>query len=382
MDNIDDRKMIKERSKNFAVELWGLISDRVEKRNALEVVEKDDTPPPKLEVANKWVLRILFTFPFILVGLFLTSFFWDFEGITATVLGFELSFEGLFSILSISGLIGYATNWIAITMLFKPSQKRPLMGHGLIPAQKDRIAFRLARAVSEDLINPEIIKKKIHESQAISKYREKATEYVRSIIDEPGFRSDLKALTVDYVDEMVADAEVRASIAKTIIEQVENSLESNSIERVALKAYSFIKGQETQELIEEALTKLPGNVEKGLNKMDEFLDTLPDRIDSNSDIIEDIVTNLLYKLINQLDVHHLVEDNLKQYDEQRLEMLIKNASNDQLQYIQYLGAVLGTVGGFVIWEPVASIIVLATFCGAFFLADSIIFASQKKKLKA
>ena len=382
MDNIDDQKMIKERSKNFAFELWGLISDRVEKKNALEVIEKDQTPPPKLEVANKWVLRILFVFPFILLGLFVTSFFWDFEGVSATIFGVELSFEGLFSILSISGLIGYATNWIAITMLFKPSQKRPLMGHGLIPAQKDRIAFRLARAVSEDLINPEIIKKKIHDSQAISKYREKATEYVRSIIDEPGFRSDLKTLTVDYVDEMIADAEVRTSIAKAIIEQVENSLESNSIERVALKAYSYIKGQETQEIIEEALTKLPGNVEKGLNKMDEFLDTLPDRIDSNSDVIEDIVTNILYKLINQLDVHHLVEDNLRQYDEQRLEMLIKNASNDQLQYIQYLGAVLGTVGGFVIWEPVASLVVLASFCGIFFLADSIIFTAQKKRLNA
>ena len=70
------------------------------------------------------------------------------------------------------------------------------------------------------------------------------------------------------------------------------------------------------------------------------------------------MTSLLYKLINQLDVHALVEDNLRQYDEQRLEKLIKNASNDQLQYIQYLGAVLGTLGGFIIWKPIGSLLLL------------------------
>ena len=80
----------------------------------------------------------------------------------------------MLKVLTISGLIGFMTNWVAIKMLFRPTYKRPILGQGLIPAQKDRIAYRLARAVSEDLINPEMIKKKIQESQAISRYREKA----------------------------------------------------------------------------------------------------------------------------------------------------------------------------------------------------------------
>lgn len=255
-------------------------------------------------------------------------------------------------------MIGFLTNWLAIKMLFRPTKKRPILGQGLIPAQKERIAYRLAVAVSEDLINPEIIKKKIHESQAITKYREKATDYIKAIIDDPEFRLELKKLVVSYVDEMVADPEIRGTLAKTVIEQIEGAIEQNSFERVALKAYSFLKGQEMQDLVEEALNKVPGGVEKGLDKMDTFLDDLPNRIDKHSSTIEDIVTSLLYKLINQLDVHSLVEDNLRQYDEKRLEIMIKNASNDQLRYIQYLGAVLGTLGGFVIWQPLASLAVL------------------------
>ncbi len=359
MKEIEEKNIITENSKKYASKLWGLITTQIERQSEELEVTTNHLPPPKMETNKKWLIKLLFIFPvFLLIG-FGISFIWDFTGLSTTLFGFDISFEGLLRILCISGLIGFLTNWLAIKMLFRPTHRRPILGQGLIPAQKERIAFRLAKAVSEDLINPEIIKKKIHESQAIAKYREKATDYIRTIIDDPSFRGDLKGLVVEYVDEMIADPEVRATLAQTVIKQIEGAIEQNSFERVALKAYSFLKGQEMQDLVEEALIKVPIGVEKGLEKLDKFLDDLPDKIDKHSGTIEDVVTSLLYKLINQLDVHALVEDNLRQYDEKRLEILIKNASNDQLQYIQYLGAVLGTLGGFVIWQPIASLIVLS-----------------------
>ncbi len=127
-----------------------------------------------------------------------------------------------------------------------------------------------------------------------------------------------------------------------------------------------------QDLVESALVKLPTGIEHGLNKMDTFLDNLPQKLDEHGSVIEEMVTNLLYKLINQLDVPALVEDNLRHYDEKKLENLIKNASNDQLQYIQYLGAVLGTFGGFIIWEPIASIVLLTIIIGSTITADQLI----------
>tara|TARA_R110001599_G_scaffold184627_3_gene378377 strand:- start:12891 stop:14039 length:1149 start_codon:yes stop_codon:yes gene_type:complete len=353
-----EENIITERTKEYGKQFWGILQKQIEKQTDTEQSTVTRLSPPKKEGKYKILLKLLFLFPLLLIGTFVTSFYWDFNGVQTTVMGFSVEFEGLMRILSISGLIGFLTNWLAITMLFRPAKRRPIFGQGLVPAQKDRIAFRLAAAVSEDLINPDIIKQKIQQSNAISKYRAQATEYIREVIDDPEFRTDLKALAVNYVDEMVAQPEVRANIAESIIHQIENNIEENSFEKVALKAYSFIKGQEMQTLVEDALTKLPGGVEKGLDKLDSFLDTLPDKIDANSSTIENIVTSLLYKLINQLDVHALVEDNLREYDEQRLEKLIKNASNDQLQYIQYLGAVLGTLGGFIIWKPIGSLVLL------------------------
>ncbi|MEX0844063.1 MAG: DUF445 family protein [Balneolaceae bacterium] len=373
MKKEENLNTIKERSKDYGIRLWELLQYQIDKYSSPSEQSVPQVIPPRKTSEHKWLMNLLFAIPYILVAVFIFSFYWDFDGMSTEIFERTYIFEGLLRIVSISGLIGFLTNWLAITMLFRPTHQRPILGQGLIPAQKDRIAYRLSLAVSEDLINPEIIKRKIHDSQAIAKYREKATVYVKNIIDDPEFRENLKALVVSYVDEMIADPEVRSAIAKKLIQQIDEAIEENSFEKVALKAYSFLKGQEMQDLVESALIKLPTGIEHGLNKMDLFLDELPYKLDEHGSVIEEIVTTLLYKLINQLDVQALVEDNLRQYDEKKLEHLIKNASNDQLRYIQYLGAVLGTFGGFIIWEPVASIVLLAFIISSTILADLLLF---------
>lgn len=366
------------KSRNYAKGLWEIISKYSNIEPKDESDEESHRTIEQFEYRNKGFLRLLSMIPYLLFLLFGVSFFWDFNGIEWQGYGLSLQFGGLMRILSVSGLIGYLTNWLAITMLFKPAVRRPLLGQGLIPAQKDRIAFRLAQAVSEDLINPEIIKRKINESGAISHYREQSTRYIKTIIDDHGFRSELKNWVVQYINEMIANPEIRGALAQKIMIEIEDAVEDKSIERVALKAYSFVKGQEMQHIIEEALEKVPVSIEKGLNKMDDLLDELPQKIEKHSEHIENIVTGLLYRLINQLDVHSLVEDNLRDYDEQRISDIIWNASNEQLHYIQYLGAVLGLVGGLVIWEPVISSIFLGALILVVVGIDSLLFRLEHK----
>jgi len=351
-------EVAKQKTREHAKSLWQIISRHSRSYRFLEEEAKQKPNLEQFRFKNRRFLQLLFVIPYLLFGLFLLSFYWDFQRISLTVWEYPLQFEGLLKIVSVSGLIGYLTNWLAITMLFKPAKKRPLLGHGLIPAQKNRIAFRMAQAVSEDLINPEIIKQKINQSGIIGQYREQTAAYLKNIIDDPSFRSDIKEWVVQYVDEMIADPEIRGALAEKIIIEIEESIEDKAIEKVALKAYSFIKGQEMQHIIEEALIRVPTSVENGLNKMDDLLDELPAKLDKHSNSIENIVTGLLYKLINRLDVHALVEDNLRSYDEQHISNIIKNATNEQLHFIQYLGAVLGMIGGLVIWEPLISSISL------------------------
>jgi uncharacterized membrane-anchored protein YjiN (DUF445 family) len=347
---------VKEHSRTYAKNLWAIVN-----RHRPSSEEKTDSEKPSIvkpKQDHPVLLRALSTIPYLLGLLFALSFTWDFNGLNLSLFGYTFTFEGLLRILSVSGLIGFLTNWVAITMLFKPAKKRPILGQGLIPAQKNRIAFRLAQAVSDDLINPDIIKTKIHESDIIRIYRKRSTAYIKNIIDDPGFRSELKQWVVDYIEDMIGDPGIRAAIAQKIIIQIERSIKRNSLERLALKAYSFVKGQRMQHIIEDGLKDLPESIETGLERFDALLDDLPRRIEANSETIEEWVTSVLYKLINQLDVHALVEDNLRKYDEQRISEIILKATNEQLRYIQYLGGILGVIGGFVIWEPLLSTILL------------------------
>jgi uncharacterized membrane-anchored protein YjiN (DUF445 family) len=111
--------------------------------------------------------------------------------------------------------------------------------------------------------------------------------------------------------------------------------------------------------------------------MDDLLDELPAKLDKHSESIENIVTGLLYKLVNQLDVHTLVEENLRSYDEQHISDIIKNATNEQLHFIQYLGAVLGMIGGLVIWEPLISTVSLALLTLLILGSDKLLMQLQE-----
>lgn len=361
----------KKKTKEHAQNLWQIVSRYTQIKDLTK--KRSQQQPVRKQIYSNTFISVLSVIPYLLVVLFGVSFFWDFDGLSTSLWGQTLQFEGLLKILSVSGLIGFLTNWLAITMLFKPAEKRPIFGHGLIPAQKNRIAYRLAQAVSEDLINPEIIKKKITESNIIGRYRELSTRYVKNIIDDPEFRKDIKQWVVQYVDEMIADPEIRAALAKRILTQIEEALHNKSFEKIAFKTYTFVKGQEMQAIIEEALVQIPTSVESGLDKLDDLLDQLPRKIDENSDAIENIVTILLYKLINQLNVHALVEENLQSYDEQHISNIIQSATNEQLRYIQYLGAILGFIGGFVIWEPLLSVVVLVSLSATLLLLDQLLF---------
>ena len=365
-------KNAKQKTREHARYLWKIVS-KYSKIDGLSAPSSAGSVPERKKMYSPALVQILSIVPYFLVLLFVISFFWDFNGLSAQFWGLTLQFEGLLKILSVSGLIGFLTNWLAITMLFKPAEKRPILGHGLIPAQKDRIAYRLSQTVSEDLINPEIIKQKISESNVIGRYREQSTKYIKSIIDDPDFRDEIKQWVVIYLNEMIADPEIRAALAERILVQIEEALHNKSFEKVALKAYSYIKGQEMQQIIEEALVQIPKTVESGLDKIDDLLDQLPKKINENSDAIENVVTTLLYKLINQLNVQQLVEENLRSYDEQHISNIIRTATNEQLRYIQYLGAVLGFIGGFVIWEPLLSVIVLISLSGILLMLDQLLF---------
>ena len=94
--------------------------------------------------------------------------------------------------------------------------------------------------------------------------------------------------------------------------------------------------------------------------MDHLLDRLPEKITERSEEIERWATKIILGFVGTLDIYSMIITNMRKYDEVQLEALIKNSSNEQLNYIKYLGGVLGMIGGLVIFKPLLALTVLGT----------------------
>jgi uncharacterized membrane protein YheB (UPF0754 family) len=317
--------------------------------------------------------------PLLTIG-FGISIFWDFPQYRYHLFGEVVQLDGILRTLTVSGLIGYLTNWLAITMLFKPAEKRPLLGQGLVPAQKQRIAEKLAESVSKELINADVIRHKLADQGLIKQYRQRFMEQTRAVLEHPEFRIELKLLLTRYVEDLLGKPEVREIIARKTLDFIEQSVEDRSVEKFAFKVYKSLRGAEAGRMIERAIADLPSKMSANLDQLDQVLDEIPAAVETHADVLDEWAVNAITGLVQALDVKALVLDNLNRYDEQQFETLIKGSTNEQFIYIQYIGAVLGTIGGLVIWNPLPALGFMVATGLLIYSLDRLIGLFSKKKL--
>lgn len=324
------------------------------KTERLEITPK----PPVFAGRIGTVLPYLRALPWLLAAAFAVSFVWDFSGLSFQVLGRTFSIEGIMRICAISGLIGFGTNWLAITMLFQPRDKRAILPQGLIPAQRERVIFRLTQAISQELINEEIIQQKIQESGVISRYRDSILGTIRGVVDDPEFRTELKSLTEGYVRDVLGSESVRQELSEII----EEKLAEQNLGRF-VKLYRAVAETDFQRRLARALDEIPEAVVPMLNRLDVALDNVPERLERHADTLEATATRAVLSFVEDFDIRGMLVEKASAFDEGQLEDLLKKTSNEQLNYIKYLGAILGVIGGLVIWQPVSLAVIAAGALG-------------------
>ena len=329
-----------------------------------------DEPPRRVGSYGAW-LPVLRALPWVLAALFAVSFAWDFPGRQLSFFGHTMQVEGLLRIVTVSGLIGFGTNWLAITMLFRPREPRPLVGQGLVPEQRERVAWRLAQAVSDELINEAIIVEKIHESGLAARYRDVLLSIAEDVTTDDTFRRETKRLLRRTLQDALSDDDVQDRIVSFTAEQLETN--ARGLPGLALSTYRTFSEDRFQEQLREAVERLPESIAPLVDEADAFLDSVPERLRERSDEIEDLITQLVVRFVRTIDIERIVLDNIRAYDERQLESLLKRTTNEQLTYIKYLGAALGVIGGLVIWQPAASLLLLTGLGVLLYAADEILF---------
>ncbi|SNC65676.1 Uncharacterized membrane protein YheB, UPF0754 family [Marinobacter sp. es.048] len=109
-------------------------------------------------------------------------------------------------VITVAGMVGYFTNFLAIKMLFQPKHGQVLGWQGLVPKNKDRIARSLAESVQEQLLSPDIILAYIRERKLIESGAENLAEWVDEHLQDPDVRKRITGFLVNVMRDRGPEA--------------------------------------------------------------------------------------------------------------------------------------------------------------------------------
>lgn len=266
-------------------------------------------------------------------------------------IGIDLEFKHILRTIAVSGLIGFGTNYLAIKMLFRPVQKRPIWGQGLIPGQRDRIIHRLAQGMHTHILSQELIRKRVEETGMVKKVNDLVMEGSIGLLTDQELREELKNTFFDALTLYANREDVKDDIKTIIDSRLEGKLDKG-LKKFVLQTYKRYNKDEYEAAIKELVAEIPTVALQVLNRTEDRLDRLAAFIRKEKGQTAERIMDIFVKLLNSVDIADLLAKQMSYLDERKLEAMIWEATNEQLLYIQYLGTLLGMLGGLLIWHPV------------------------------
>jgi len=218
----------------------------------------------------------------------------------------------------IGAVIGYSTNWLAIYLLFRPHRPIYIFGKrlpftpGVIPKEQARLAKKIAEAVSQYVITPEILAKELASSplmksglaEAITTvhkhlplldgFDEKGPQWVKKLIKE-----NVGRLAGAFLDENKIYTGIKQGLVDYISDEENLKNLSEEIEKAPMTS--------------TALAKAAGHVAQHIN------------------------------------LQTLIEEQINGFEPEKAEAIIFSVIRRELHLVMALGGVLGFIIG---WLPV------------------------------
>ena len=286
----------------------------------------------------------------------------------------------------VGAVIGYITNDIAIRMLFRPHQPKYIMGvhipftPGIIPKEKSRIATSIGKAVSENLMNREVLEKSLLSDDMLAKMGAAIDEFVATqsqndetieqfarhyLSDEDidAMRNDVTDGIVKMITGKLQDSRLGDSIAhmatEHALEKTRNSLVgrlgadllmqplAQPIERLMAKHINEILQNNSQQMIQNLVTE----------ESDHLMEmTMSQVITSHNEQLEQvksgifnayrvIITEHLPRILQDIDISAIIEERINEMDMAEAEAIILDVMKKELRAIVWLGALLGSIMG-------------------------------------
>ena len=287
---------------------------------------------------------------------------------------------------AVGAVIGYFTNDVAIRMLFRPHKAKYIMGihipftPGIIPKEKNRIAGAIGKAVSENLMNREVLEKNLLSDEMLSKIGSSIDEFVTTqgqnneTIEEfarhylpqediEAMRANLTEGIIKMVTAKLEDSRLGESIAsmatKHVIEKTRKSAAgrfgadmliqpiAQYVEGILAKHINEILHNNSKQMvqglvIDESKQLMGMSMSSLMTGHDEQIAQIKSGILNAYRVI---ITEHLPRILQDIDISEIIEQRIKEMDMEEVEAIILDVMKKELRAIVWLGALLGSIMG-------------------------------------
>ena len=298
----------------------------------------------------------------------------------------------------LGGIIGYITNDIAIRMLFRPHKAKYVFGvrvpftPGIIPKEKGRIASAIGGAISENLMNKEVLEKNLLSDEMIAKIirsidsffatQKNNQESVRDFLAHYLTGEDIEKLIcglknglTNQVSTRLGEVNFGEQISDVVMEHVSSKLRIDGLDLdipQMLKSLigSSVWGQVANLIEKPAKHYLAKNINQMLSANGpEIVGKLVDNgIDDMSQLTmqkllqgkelqiaqitntciglyRTIISEYLPRILETINIPVIIESRINEMDMNETEKLIFQVMDKELKAIVWLGALLGMIMG-------------------------------------
>lgn len=283
-------------------------------------------------------------------------------------------------------IIGYITNWIAIKMLFRPHRAHYLFGWklpftpGIIPKEKGRIATSIGEAISQNLMNEEVLRHTLLSDEMLAKVGMAFDKGVDRLRHEDKSLHDWLTGLISKEEVEKAETQVKAEIAKTVSENLVSADLGHKIAHMAVdhaiekmrngllglfhvdkllgnlrsSAEDLLAKNIDEMLAANAPVMVASMVESGIDNLSNstVASLLADRDEQIASarntilkVYRQTVENHLPAMLASLDIKRIIEDRINGMDTMEVERLIFEVMDKELTAIIRLGILLGFIMG-------------------------------------
>lgn len=284
----------------------------------------------------------------------------------------------------IGAIIGYATNWIAVKMLFRPHKEVRVMGWklpftpGVIPKGQGRLARAVGRAVEEQLLTREVLEEALLSEEKMQKMKEMISDWVETqkasektvkkvaedLISEDSvedFIDSTEEKMTDMIFERIQEMDPGHMIAEKVLEAAKEKLAESMfgmmiggsmLEPIAKQVEDKINEYVTeygrpyveQLVMQESLKLQEATVGSAFSAVEGYGLDLPELVVSQ---YESIVREKLPQILETLHLSRIVEDRINAMEVAEVEELVMSIMKKELGAVVNLGALIGLLLGLV-----------------------------------